>query len=475
MARQICRVLTGIALLSTNIAIASASARPTHGYWVGTIGDLSAQMDLDTTGTKPAGSYFYEKTGIPLTLTGTVESDGTLRLTEQTPKQNVTGSFRGALPGEGGTFSGIWTAADGSKSLPFRFHEAAAFGTLAVPPARDFSGTFHYPVLAAADNAGAQVNAEIEGFARDERDRFLADVRKAGQGAKLSPPWEADLNWEIHYDGSTLVCLLATGYQFTGGAHGIVYCRAFNYYVRGENATPITLNDLFLSKSEFIPTLSRLCVAQLTDKEAAWVMNGQVKGLSEKDLSTFLLGPDGLTFVFAPYEVGPWAQGMFQVTVGYRELKGLLNPEGPCARFTARAVASASKKEPRIAAVVEAKPAAASIKAARKPAHRDKPLSQEEAVKLIAELPEVRRYFSTIEQISHKQGRAIAMGQGHGGDPNAWEVYVGEEHPDRSACWNRFRVDQRTGAILVWNAPSYNALIPLDQWRQQQSARASGE
>jgi hypothetical protein len=127
--------------------------------------------------------------------------------------------------------------------------------------------------------------------------------------------------------------------------------------------------------------------------------------------------------------------------------------------------------------VTEAKPAAASIKASRRPSatRLDKPLSELDAVKLIAELPEVRRYFGTVEQTAHKQGRAIAMGQGHGSDPNAWEVYVGEEHPDHSACWNRFRVDQRNGAVLVWNAPSYNALIPLDQWRQQQSARASGE
>lgn len=480
MARQIRILLTAFLIVCFTCVMASAAPTPTHGYWAGTIGDYPAQMDLDTTGAEPGGQYFYEKSGIPLALSGTIESDGTLRLIEHAPKQQEpTGYFRGAMPAEGGTFSGIWTAADGSTSLPFRFKQAAAFGTLAVPPSRDFSGTFRYPVLAATSNARAQVNAEIERFTRDERDRFLTDVRNnSGERGKLSPPWEAELSWEICYDSSTLVSLLATGNQFTGGAHEIVYHKPFNYDLRHGKATPIKLSDLFLPKSEFITTLSRLCIAQLKGQDAAWVTDGQVKSLAEKDLSRFLPAPDGITFIFDPYEVGPWAQGMFRVTISYRELKGVLNPDGPCARFTSRAIASSRREPPALAAVVtDAKPAAASIKASRKPSatHLDKPLSELDAVKLIAELPEVRHYFSTVEQTSHKQGRAIAMGQGHGSDPSAWEVYVGEEHPDHSACWNRFRVDQRTGAVLVWNAPSYNALIPLDNWRQQQTARASGE
>lgn len=475
MTRQISRFLAAWVLLG--LASASwASTGAGRGYWIGTIGDLPVQMDLDLTGDKAAGSYYYDRTGIPLKLTGTMDADGTLHLSEQTPKENVTGFFRGAAPEDGGKFAGAWTAADGSKSLPFRFHRAAAFGSLAVPPADDLKGTFGYPVFAARGAAELEVNSELERFARDRRDEFLksAAAARAGAGtaaapAALEPNWEADLSWEIHYDSSTLISLLAASYEFTGGAHGGAQYTSLNYRVHDGKASPVKLKDLFTPGARYVPALNRLCLSQLREQDAAWVVNGQVKEFKEDELSTFVLRPDGLTIIFCPYLVGPWAQGTFRATIAYRDLKGLVDPSGLCGEFLRPTVAKS--KSP---AQGQAKPAAAVINASARPnvAHS---ITQEEAVKLVADLPEIRKYFASVEQSSHGQRHAVAMGQGHGGAPSTWEIYVGDDRPDGSSvCWNRFRVDQRTGAILVWNAPSYNALIPLATWQQQQSARAGG-
>ena len=63
-------------------------------------------------------------------------------------------------------------------------------------------------------------------------------------------------------------------------------------------------------------------------QQAAWVLDGSVKELSESELQVFLLSPSGLQFILAPYQVGPWVEGSFTVLLSLEELDGLLDADG---------------------------------------------------------------------------------------------------------------------------------------------------
>jgi hypothetical protein len=53
------------------------------------------------------------------------------------------------------------------------------------------------------------------------------------------------------------------------------------------------------------------------------------ENLATFTLATFTLAPDGLTFAFAPYQVGYYAQGSFFVTVPLEVVAPYADGEGP--------------------------------------------------------------------------------------------------------------------------------------------------
>jgi hypothetical protein len=79
--------------------------------------------------------------------------------------------------------------------------------------------------------------------------------------------------------------------------------------------------------------LSDYCIRDLRKQQAGWVLNGEPKELKADDLSAFVISPRGITFAFDPYAVGPYAEGSYFVVVGYKDLKGIINPAGPLRQF----------------------------------------------------------------------------------------------------------------------------------------------
>jgi hypothetical protein len=127
--------------------------------------------------------------------------------------------------------------------------------------------------------------------------------------------------------------LLEVASSYTGGAHPNTWFEARTYRMEGDEARRVQLEDLFRPGSSYLPFLSGFVLKALRDQEAQWVVVGRVTSLDEKDLAVFTLSPQGLVFTFSAYEMGPYAQGPFTVTVPHEDIRGLVDPQGPMGRF----------------------------------------------------------------------------------------------------------------------------------------------
>lgn len=65
------------------------------------------------------GEYYYTKYNSPISLTGIMEADGTLRLEERT-NGNLTGRFIGSFMADG--FYGVWESADSARTMSLLLH-----------------------------------------------------------------------------------------------------------------------------------------------------------------------------------------------------------------------------------------------------------------------------------------------------------------------------------------------------------------
>jgi hypothetical protein len=100
------------------------------------------------------------------------------------------------------------------------------------------------------------------------------------------------------------------------------------------------------------------------------------------------------------------------------------------------------------------------------------PLTQDEAVALIANLPESIVWANFIEKAGRGEVHAAFMAQGEWKQPplNFWEVWRVEDHPDHTLKNEIFLVDKTSRAVFVFDdlAPEGQEVVPLAQWRKQQ-------
>ena len=67
----------------------------------------------------------------------------------------------------------------------------------------------------------------------------------------------------------------------------------------------------------------------LTKREASWPPKTDQDAVD----APFTFSPAGVEFHFAPYHVGSYAEGMYNVLVPYTVLKPVLRPGGPLVRW----------------------------------------------------------------------------------------------------------------------------------------------
>lgn len=347
--------------------------------------NLTLHMELERQGGKLTGSYYYEKAGAAnvaeksLTLAGKVDKEGKAILSEtafSADKGEVkSGEFKGVLDGvvlDGETtlrFLGIWTDAQGKKSLPvslqelryalggFKFGEklieeknkktrleinaavpqltdgdaakAAAFNKAALAVVTKSIAQFKKDA-AEAIKAEQEVAAEQKAAATSQTEEKAADTKPATPPATENKPAEVlpftfDSGYEVVYANADLISVLFSYSTFFGGAHPNHFSVAFNYDLK--QGVEVKLPELFVPKAAYLKAISDYSVKELKKlRTTSDVEEGA--GPKAENFKSWNLTPIGLRFTFDHYQVGAYAVGQHEVTMPYALLKPLAKPAG---------------------------------------------------------------------------------------------------------------------------------------------------
>jgi hypothetical protein len=197
--------------------------------------------------------------------------------------------------------------------------------------------TLHYgidarvPSLAGDDPAIAKANAALRARVQAIVDDFLADYQEltaaeAG-GAPPGQPWSLEIGASPPYRTDELAAIRLSGYEYRGGAHGMPIIETV--LIDLSDGRLLTPADLFRSGSDWLPVLSERSREALKDRDLLgpdleWLNRGTAPDIENYQL--LMPGADGLTVIFPPYQVAPYAAGVQEVLVPWTELRGLLNP-----------------------------------------------------------------------------------------------------------------------------------------------------
>jgi hypothetical protein len=170
------------------------------------------------------------------------------------------------------------------------------------------------------------VSSTIDPFIQATQASFFETV-----GAAFSPapgPYELDVTYEELHHSDTIVSLVFTTYEFTGGAHGNTLHQTYTFDL--QHGVVLTLDNLFTDTAAALAVIDPIVEADLTAKlgdmlDVQWLTDGT--GTNPDNYQAFALDADNLIFYFPPYQVAPYAAGTQTVSIPLSELSSVLAPE----------------------------------------------------------------------------------------------------------------------------------------------------
>jgi len=95
-----------------------------------------------------------------------------------------------------------------------------------------------------------------------------------------------------------------------------------------------------------------------------------------------------------------------------------------------------------------------------------KPLTEDQATDIIAKLPEVKAFMSTMDE-QRPPIKTLITTEPNEGAPGSdyYMVAVAESHPTHVVTMMRFFINKNTGRILVYDVIN-DKNVPIDQWRK---------
>lgn len=173
-------------------------------------------------------------------------------------------------------------------------------------------------------------NESVFREARRNVNMMFRDVSTANMGKKPDIPATLEATPGLSFQGKDLISASTQVTTYTGGVHPNTNFLAYNFGLVGGKPARLRLSSLFSKGVDGLAVVSKLVIAKLKKTEGAyWVKDGEVKQMSAEQGDRYAIAKDGLTFIFDPYEMGPYSSGTIRAKVAFSELKGKLVPKGP--------------------------------------------------------------------------------------------------------------------------------------------------
>lgn len=119
------------------------------------------------------------------------------------------------------------------------------------------------------------------------------------------------------YQEKNVVTYKVGGNAYTGGAHGMYWETYFTFNMEDGKRVAVS----FFVPEEKIDALRDLLYGKLSDTEGFFP--DFVTEETELATENFFVNQDGMTFVYNPYEVGPYSSGIIMANVAWSEIEAL--------------------------------------------------------------------------------------------------------------------------------------------------------
>ncbi|MCW5933731.1 MAG: YbaY family lipoprotein [Fimbriimonadia bacterium] len=179
--------------------------------------------------------------------------------------------------------------------------------------------------------AGAQVLAS-EHFKSDalgRYNRFLSETRELMRDlGKPHGEHFVEIKSTLSVNTPQVVSGYLTHFEYTGGAHPNTFYQTINVGIVNGKPARLNLKSLLAQGVSPQQVLNEVALPKLnTAKEKRGLE--AVDRIDPKLADSFIITPQGISWIFQPYAVGAYVEGTYIIKATWNDLSGLLNPNGP--------------------------------------------------------------------------------------------------------------------------------------------------
>jgi uncharacterized protein DUF3298 len=321
---------------------APAQSAAATKFYRGAVGSSHIQMTLTFNGSNVSGKYSYDSVGEDIKVTGRLDADGKLELTEFGEKNKPTGKFSCKRPLDDQIDRECsWTRPDGSRESYVSLteqHITLTSGLGVVPKVianRKRGIGVSYPQLV---STGA-LSAAAQNFNR----RILALTQKAiADFEPIDDKGTFDTNYNVLLGTNDLISVEMVEYYDGGGAHPNERWWSLTYDLAANKE--LKFEDLFKPSSDYNKAIAKFVTADINRRAVELEkVNARREGREPKleqdpfvemeelqELSGWALTPKGLIIYFDFPHVMAYFDKNF---VPYSVVNEYLKPDGPASRF----------------------------------------------------------------------------------------------------------------------------------------------
>ena len=238
------------------------------------------------------------------------------------------------------TFTPIPTLTPAAPTLPPPTPMLSQTVTLQATPFSETGDAPIYTITAQIPNLQGSSDARVTNFnmlieqiIQDEIDQFKTDVLAFASNPPIAAGSSFDLQYSIIGQRADIWSIKLEIYIYSdGAAHPNGYSRTLNYDL--SNGREITLDELFLSGSNYLQTLSDFCKTQLSARDIGFEMFSAGADPLAENYQRWNISDQGLVITFDMYQVAAYAAGPQLAVIPFSELQSIINPQGALAVFS---------------------------------------------------------------------------------------------------------------------------------------------
>ncbi|MGI5879051.1 MAG: DUF3298 and DUF4163 domain-containing protein [Syntrophomonadaceae bacterium] len=148
--------------------------------------------------------------------------------------------------------------------------------------------------------------------------------KEAAQNNFELHPYALASDYKVTYNNHGLLSLYIDQYEYTGGAHGITYRTPYNTDLK--TGSDIKLADVFKPGSNYKDAINKAIKAEIAkNPENYFEPEMGFQGIKEDQ--SFTLQPGGITIYFQLYDIAPYAFGIPEFKIPFKQLGDMVNPD----------------------------------------------------------------------------------------------------------------------------------------------------